>query len=1064
MRVCGECGAPLPAGARFCPDCGAPTDPQRPIGERKLATVLFADLVGSTALGEQDPERTRALLDRFYDAMAGDITRAGGAVEKFVGDAVVAAFGVPAAQEDHAERALHAALSMKRGLQESFGDTLSLRIGINSGEVIAVRPREGSSFVTGDVVNVAARLEQSAAPGEILVGERTVASARGAFEFGEPSTIEAKGKRGGIPCRRLIRALSLVRPRGIEGLGQSFVGRESELELLQATYHRVVSKREPHCVTIMGNAGVGKTRLVDELWGWLGPGLSEPLRLTGRCIPYGRAITYWPLGEILKQHLGILENDPAETVLRRLGARQALGLTLGMEAGHLGHLHPLAVRDRLHQAWVEFVEELVADRTAVVLVEDLHWAEEPLLDLLEGVLHDARGPLLLLATARPELLDRRPAWGGGRRNAATLWLEPLSSAEASRMLDELLATRLPANLGEMVIERAEGNPFFVEELVAALIDQGVLERTNGNWVERQVQSDLTIPDSVQAALAARIDLLGPTEKAALQAAAVIGRVFWAGPVSELLEGAEPDFGILEDRDFIRRRSRSSLAGEREFFFKHTLTREVAYSILPKAKRGQLHAAVAGWIERFVEGRDELAPFLAHHYAESVRPEDADLAWAGEMERLLELQEKAVVWLRRAAELAVGRYEVDEGLGLLHRALELDSSESGQAALWHEIGHANALKYDGEAFWTSMQNAIGANVNRQERADLFGELAFQTAIRSGMWVRRPDPKLVESWIEQALELAVPESPARAKALIARSHWRPEESEDAAREASVIAERLEEDELRSYALDSLAVTAFASNRFDECWSWAEKRLSFLDSVSDPGHRASVLACATLGSLACGRFRDARRFALQHREVTRRLTPHHQLHGIAYLLEVHELAGDWESVRDLRPQTEHAVAANLATPCVLNSRSLLVCALASAQLADEEEARRLARSSEALRMEGYDVLLDPPRIQLALRRGDLRTVARLVREADVPGRETWGQLAALATWLDAFAALGERERVESAAPPLLQPGTYLEPFALRALGIVRETPALVAQAARRFAALELHWHAAKTRTLLP
>jgi class 3 adenylate cyclase len=929
MRMCGECGAPLPGGARFCPDCGALTDTERPVGERKLATVLFADLVGSTALGEQDPERTRALLDRFYDAMAGDIARAGGTVEKFVGDAVVAAFGVPAAQEDHAERALHAALSMRRGLKESFGDTLSVRIGVNSGEVITARPREGSSFVTGDVVNLAARLEQSAAPGEILVGERTVASARGAFEFGEPLMIEAKGKAGGVPCRRLIRGLALMRPRGVGGLGPSFVGRESELDLLQATYHRVAIQREPHCVTIMGNAGVGKTRLVDELWKWLGSGLSEPVRLTGRCIPYGRGITYWPLGEILKQHMGILENDQAETVRRRLGARQALGLTLGMEAGDL---HPLAVRDMMHQAWVEFVEELVADRTAVLLVEDLHWAEEPLLDLLEGVLHDARGPLLLLVTARPELLDRRPTWGGGRRNAAMLWLEPLSSVEASRMLEELLATPLPAALSEMVIERAGGNPFFVEELVAALIDQGVIERVNDCWVGRQFQSDLTIPDSVQAALAARIDLLGPTEKAALQAAAVIGRVFWAGPVRELLEGAEPDFDILEDRDFIRRRSRSSLAGENEFFFKHALTREIAYSSLPKARRGRLHAAVAIWLEHFAEGRDELAPFLAHHYVESVRPEDADLAWAGDVERLAELQKTAVAWLRRAAEFAVGRYEVDEGLGLLHRALELESSESNQAELWREIGHTNALKYDGEAFWTSMQNAISASQSTQQRANFYGELAFHSAIRSGMWMQRPEPKLVESWIEHALELGAPESAARAKALIARSHWRPEESEDAAREAAAIAERLEDDELRSYALDSCAVTAFARNRFDKCWSWAEKRLDFLEGTSDPGHRASILACATLGSLGCGRFHDARQFARQHEEITRRLTPHHQLHGIAYLLEVAELAGNWETIRELRPRVEQAVAANLATPCVLNARSLFVCALANAHLGDE------------------------------------------------------------------------------------------------------------------------------------
>lgn len=259
--LCASCDAAVPAEARFCPSCGASLA-QAPAGEeRKLATVLFADLVGSTELsGGQDPERTRALLERFYDAMAAEIAVAGGTVEKFVGDAVMAVFGAPAAQEDHAERGLHAALAMQRRLSELFGGGLQMRVGVNSGEVVVGRAREGSSFVTGDAVNVCARLEEHVAPGEILVGERTVALARGAFEFGEPMRIEAKGKRGGVACRRLVRALTLMRPRGVGGLRPAFVGREAELDVLRATYRRVVKSGEPHLVTILGDAGVGKTR------------------------------------------------------------------------------------------------------------------------------------------------------------------------------------------------------------------------------------------------------------------------------------------------------------------------------------------------------------------------------------------------------------------------------------------------------------------------------------------------------------------------------------------------------------------------------------------------------------------------------------------------------------------------------------------------------------------------------------------------------------------------------------------------------------------------------------
>jgi DNA-binding SARP family transcriptional activator len=290
-------------GAELAADADRPhTEPipaVPPGQERKLASVLFADLVGSTELGKQDPERTRVLLERFYDAMAEEIERAGGTVEKFIGDAVMAAFGVPAAQEDHAERALHAALAMRGRLQELFGDSLVLRIGVNTGEVVAGQAREGGSFVTGDAVNLAARLEEAAAPGEILVGDRTVAAARGAFEFDSPTTAEAKGNAQGIAGRRLLRAVSATRPRGVAGLRRSFVGRERELELLRATYERAVHVREPHLVTIMGDVGVGKTSLVRELWDWLRAQSPEPALRAGRCLPYGRGITYWALGEVL---------------------------------------------------------------------------------------------------------------------------------------------------------------------------------------------------------------------------------------------------------------------------------------------------------------------------------------------------------------------------------------------------------------------------------------------------------------------------------------------------------------------------------------------------------------------------------------------------------------------------------------------------------------------------------------------------------------------------------------------------------------------------------------------
>jgi class 3 adenylate cyclase/tetratricopeptide (TPR) repeat protein len=1056
MSVCAQCQAALTADARFCPACGAPVAQRpEPAEERKLATVLFADLVGSTELaGTQDPERTRVLLDRFYDAMAAEIERAGGTVEKFVGDAVMAAFGAPAALEDHAERALHAALAMQQRLAELFGGGLALRIGVNTGEVVVGRAREGSSFVTGDAVNVGARLEQAAAPGEVLVGERTVAAVRGAFELDEPLTVDAKGKPGGVVCRRLVRALSLMRPRGVGVLRRAFVGRESELQQLRTTYAAVASERRPHLVTIIGDAGVGKTRLVRELWAWLAEQSPQPLQRTGRCLSYGYGITYWPLAEVLREHFGLLDNDPAEVVTERLGRdRRWLGLTLGLDIAE--GLHPLAARERLHDAWAEFFEELVEETPGVVLIEDLHWAEDDLRELLETLVRQVRGPLFVLATARPELLERHPGWGSGR-DASRIVLEALPAADAGRLLDELLGTELPPSLRDVVVERAEGNPFFVEELLATLIDRGVLERRNGGWSFAELPEGFSVPDTVQAVLAARIDLLADDEKAALQAASVIGRVFWSGPVYELV-GGSPDLAVLEERDFVRRRAGSSVAGEREYAIKHALTREVAYASLPKAKRAQLHAAFAGWLERSGDGNDEHAALLAHHYAEAVRPEDLDLAWPGGGEQVERLRQSAVEWSRRAAALAIGRYEIDEGLALLRRAAELESDSVRQAELWYEIGHASALKYDGEAFTTAMEKALALGA---PAADVYTELGFQTVQRAGMWIRRPSRELVNGWIDRAVELSPEGSVLRAKAVVSRALWNDDEA--AAREAQRLAETLGDVELRSYALDGLAGVAWDVGDYAAAAALTEERIRLLPEISDPDHRANAWVTAVKVYPGAGRFADASRAADRLEEVSEGLTPHHRLHAIAFRLDVASLAGRWDEVRQLTPRAEPAVEANLATPCPMNVATLLYCAVAAEDAGDDPESRRLERNAEAIGMEGYGFAFHPPQLRLALARHDLGALRRLVDSLDEEELLPWAYPSRAALF-DALVALGDHAQIESEAPAFLRPRTYVEPFALRALGAAREDEELLEQAADRFEAMGLSWHAGETRKLI-
>jgi DNA-binding SARP family transcriptional activator len=1024
-----------------------------PTHERKLATALFADLVGSTELGEQDPERTRVLLERYYDAMAAEVERSGGTVEKFAGDAVMATFGAPLAQEDHAERALHAALAMRERCAELFGGVRAVRIGVNTGEVVVGRARAGSSFVTGDSVNVAARLEQAAEPGEILVGERTASAARGAFAFGDALTAAAKGKPAGVPCRSLLHALALTRPRGLS-FGHAFVGRESELELMRATYSRVERECEPHLVTVVADAGVGKTSLVGQFWEWLGGRSPEPLLRSGRCLPYGRGITYWPLGEVLKAQLGILESDPIEVVRRRLGERQLLGMTLGLEAPEL---HPLVARERLHETWLALLDELVADRPVVLLVEDIHWAEAPLFDLLDRLSREVQGPLLLLATARPEMIDRRPGWGAGR-NAARIWLEPLSTGESSRLLERLLVADLPERLRSLVLEPAEGNPFFLEEILATLVDRRILERHDGHWRVTEPMAGFAIPDSVQSVLAARIDLLDSTEKAALQAASVVGRVFWAGPVAELLGAGKVDFRPLEERDFVRRRPDSSMAGERELAFKHALTREVAYASLPKARRARLHAGFADWLERFGEGRDEHAALLAHHYAEAIRPEDVDLAWGNHEGEVEQLRRKALAWLRRAADLAFGRYALAECGDLFRRAAQLATDEGEQAELLRRAGRASALSFDRQTFWETMLHAAECAEDPELRAECYGELAFESVVR---FMHAEDRPLIEEWTDRALAVGSGRSRARAHALVARSFFHEEEAGEIAAEAAGIARRLGDLELLSWALYVRTDAALGTNDYAQAQHWAEQRRQLLSQIRDPDHVADAYWSMIPAYAGTGLFDQARQLATLQDAVTSELTPHHRVHGVAGVLEVEELAAGWQQIGGLAARVEQVVAANADRPCVHNPRSLLVCALANAYLGNDAEAARLEALADSLDVDEYGRCFET-RARLSLLRGDLATVERLLAELDEASTKLVRvrKLAPRAALLESLAALGDGERIERLAAPLLRPGTYLEPFALRALGIAREDAGLIERAIANFEAMGLAWHAGQTR----
>jgi tetratricopeptide (TPR) repeat protein len=506
-----------------------------------------------------------------------------------------------------------------------------------------------------------------------------------------------------------------------------------------------------------------------------------------------------------------------------------------------------------------------------------------------------------------------------------------------------------------------------------------------------------------------------------------------------------------------------VAGDDEYAFKHALTREVAYGTLPKAERARLHAGFAAWLEGRAGGAgDEDAPLLAHHYAAAADPDYADLAWPGEEERLQDLRVRAVGWQRRAAELAISRYALDEALALLRRALELAPSRSEQVELWRAIGRACVLNFDGEAFWTSMLRAADLAPDPETAADVYGDLALETATRSGMWKGRPADDVVDGWVARALADAPHESAARAKALAAHSYLHPG-AKDAALEASDIAARLGNVELRSFAVDGLMATATAVRDYQEACEWAQLRLTIVRTINDPDHRAEAYLSAVCAFLGVGRVREARELAQALEGVSAELTPHHRLHGVAYSLLVDAVDGRWGSIRELSQRAEQAVAANEDTPCVLNAWSLVVCATAHAHAADLEEARRLELSAAPVTLPTSDVTL-AAKIGLALAREDLDAVADLLPAKPPPPaqRPPW-DVHVLPMRLDALSLLRDRPRLETEAPSLLLPGTYFEPFALRALGVVREDAELVEQALARFEAMGLRWHAMMTRAHL-
>jgi class 3 adenylate cyclase len=1175
--VCERCGAVLAPTDVFCSQCGervahaseasaaprepgavravpgraapAPADPRRGAPresalrgggeERKHVTILFADVAGSTTLaGHLDPESLRDVLQRYFDAMREAIEAEGGTVEKFIGDAVMAVFGMPVTHEDDPSRALRAADAMRRrletvnaGLSLTHGVSLQMRIGVNTGEVLtAATPEPGAVMATGDAVNVAARLQTSAEPGEVLVSERTARAARG-FVFESRGALDLRGRREPVRAFRMT---------GCAGSGDAptarlvapMVGREAELDVLDSIYARAADEGRPHVVTVYGDAGVGKSRLIAEFLDRVQDRTPAPLVLRGRCLPYGDGVTYWPLAEMLKAQAGILDTDSTVEALAKIkkatadlpgavevgggdAARLAalLAYTMGVPdvRSPVARNDPQEVRRRVHLAWRTFFTSLAVSGPVVVLVEDIHWADPALLDLLDELGERSQGPLLFVYPSRPDLGAVRPGWGGGRRNSLAVSLDPLAPDEARRLVGLLLSVAdLPASLYERILERAEGNPFFLEEILRRLIDEGLIRREGERWRAAPGIETIELPDSVQGVLASRIDLLAPADKHVLQAAAVVGRVFWREPLRLLtagllgeppagpgpaeqsaglaLEGRPTDVALedslrrLEERELVSPRVGSSFAGQPEYTFKHILTRDVAYDSIPRRDRGSAHAQVARWLEGTAGDRAcEFGELLAHHYATAVSlAEQAGAAPDPDPD----LRASALHWLLRASDDARCKYVLGRAERLAHDALALAQGDVERCDALTALGETAMTGMRGDLAWQQFTAAAAVadespEIPDKRTAQLIARACDLPVRWPGMMsIVVPEPE-ARALRDRGLELAGPgDSRERANLLAISASWPfayPDDSNEAAEdyvarglEAVDIALRLGDVDLASGCYDAAAGVYNSRGDYRASLTIWRRRWELRDRITDDLELVDLHAMGAWESWEVGAYDDAVRYAeaiegrIQHPGAS-----HAQSWRVAALYRL----GRWDEA--------------LATFAVVRGRldderdlPPNACTHMYGAAAIIREARGEHREADALasiiaRVPQQGCRLYGWRTQLALLRGEDERARRLL--ASPP--PAW-QVHASVVWearCDAVLAFGEwggaaevlagarRYADEAGSAVVAAVADRLEGAAALAGGDAERAAALLASARQEFDGRGMVWEAARTRRLL-
>ena len=1006
MPQCLACGEQNPEGARFCSACGTALTVEPAVEERKVVSVLFVDLVDFTSRSDQaDPEDVRAMLVPYDIRVKSEIESFGGLVEKFIGDAVMAVFGAQVSHGDDAERAVRAGLRVLDAIQELNKENpaldLTVRAAVNTGVAIVdarQQPDIAQGLAHGDVVNTASRLETGAPPGGLVVGAETYWATRSVIGYEPLEPIQAKGKRKPLAAWLALEALTGPAERAASAA--PMVGRDRELALLRRTWESVTTQRRPDLVTVIGPPGIGKTRLTREFVGLVEPSGTRVLR--GRSLPYGESSGYRAFRQQVKDVAGIFEGDPPADARAKLTAvvTELCGPTDGPEvADHLAVLIGLggdrvADRQPLFFAARRFVEDLASRQPLLLVFEDIHWADTSQLDLLESLASRVRDvPVMFLALARPELLDSRPTWGAGLMSHTSMQLHPLSSDEARTLAGHLLPMLSGLQgAADRVVITAEGNPLFIEELVASL-------------AERVDEALEELPTNVRSTIAARLDTLPAAARGALLDAAVIGKVFWRGALQALdatrsAAELEDALDMLESRDFIHRESGSQIQGDHEYLFKHMLIREVAYATLPRAARRERHAAVARFIESAAGERiEEAAALLAHHWQEAgdvdqairflqLAAEHAAKGWAKDVAvalfgQALQLVPENQPELRRA--IAIRRAETQVELGDPGAAAALDKlleETEGLERLKVLMARAHT------AHWA--MDAEGATRMSQEAFDLAQSLSIEEFVGPALALQSLASSM-DGNMDTSLELGV-----RALA-----KWTP-----GTRRAE-----------RALCLDQMATGWYWTGEYERALEYGEQAISFAEEIksSDSLLRTGSVHALTLTGMgrheeALPRFEEViargREFGLVPRMTARALNMSSELYRDLFQLD--------EATLRNQEAAELGAAAGFANAVLQSGIDQLFTDLARGEVGRAEarwpelwDRTQNTKGTHQWLMAGR---LAKARAEIALAKGEHAEAARLAQEAIDQSREVRRakyELAARVVLGQALMALGQPQR---------------------------------------------------------